>query len=141
MGLCGHHIQPQQTPKPVTARCPETVQEPVGSVRDGPLHTSADPKKGGRASPALPVGREYHRAFVLHFLADDFPKVAFGVRVHSRAWFILLGKTGLIGNLHSKSKQAWAQAAVSTEGIPPPPLFIEILYLTKAAGAPAGGQK
>lgn len=46
VGLCGHHSQPQQTPKPVTAWCPETVQ---GPERDGSLHTSSDPKKGGRA--------------------------------------------------------------------------------------------
>lgn len=70
----------------------------------GPLHNplwtlrlETEPK------PALPVGCEYHRAFVLHFLTDDFPKVAFSIRIHSRARFILLGKTGLNVNLHSKS--------------------------------------
>lgn len=49
------------------------------------------------------MGREYHRAFVLHFLTDDFPKVAFSIWIHSRARFILLGKTGLNVNFHSES--------------------------------------
>lgn len=61
-----------------------------------------DPETGKKAKPPLPVGCEYHWAFVLHFLTDDFPKVAFSIWIHSRAWFILLGKTGL-NVMHSRS--------------------------------------
>lgn len=60
-------------------------------------------KLENRATPALPVGREYHRALVLHFFTDDFPKVTFSIWIHSRAWFILLGKMQLNVHLHSKS--------------------------------------
>lgn len=60
-------------------------------------------KLENRAIPALPVGREYHRALVLHFFTDDFPKVAFSIWIHSRAWFILLGKMQLNVHLCSKS--------------------------------------
>lgn len=98
----GTPIQPQKTPKPVTAQRPEILQEAIKSLEVDLSAPPEDPETGKKAKSPLPVGCEYHWAFVLHFLTDDFPKVAFSIWIHSRAWFILSGKTGL-NVMHSRS--------------------------------------
>lgn len=98
----GTPIQPQQTLKPVIAQSPEILQEAIKSLEVDLSAPPEDPETRKKAKPLLPVGCEYHWAFVLHFLTDDFPKVAFSIWIHSRAWFILSGKTGL-NVMHSRS--------------------------------------
>lgn len=61
------------------------------------------------------MGCEDHRAFVLHFLTDDFPKVAFGIRVHSRARLVLLGKTRLNLCSQKANKPGFRQQLVQRE--------------------------
>lgn len=56
----GTPIQPQKTPKPVTAQRPEILQEAIKSLEVDLSAPPEDPETGKKAKPPLPVGCEYH---------------------------------------------------------------------------------
>lgn len=94
VGLCGHPHPTQPT---------QLSQLSALKFSEDQHISPEDPESGEKAKPALPVRCEYHGAFVLHFLTDDFPKVAFSIWIHSGARFILSEKTGLNVILYSKA--------------------------------------